>query len=408
MTSVPRPPTFHDLREADLEALLLDEDGIERIEGRLGGFNIFEAVGHTRLEQRHSAFLAFLLDPNGNHGLGTEFISRFAVEAVKALEPRPLSLGKIALMDLDGCLVLRERHHIDILCIDEQQKFLLAIENKIGISEHSNQLRKYRSVLEVRYPGFKRILVYLTPDKEQPSDDAYAIVGYRDVLGIVERLVEKNERRLNDIVTSVLLHYAQMLRRNIVADDELVEIARDIYRKHKMALDFIFEQRQDIQAEISERVGDVVREDRRVEVVRRVKSYINFFPKDWIGIRAFNATPSDKWTRTKHSLLFEIRNFPNYVRLAIVIGPSDDEDMRRRIMKFSNSRPDLFPGAKKVLQSQFTQIYSRSLVERSTLEKQSTDEVLDSLETEFQTFMEKEFSSIVGALAQAFQEEEVQ
>ena len=234
-----------------LEALLLDEDGIEKIEERLGGFNIFESIGHTRSEKGHSDFLAFLLDPNGSHGLGSEFISRFSVAAVKNLEPRPLPLSKIALMDLDGCRVLRERHHIDILCIDEQQKLLLAIENKVDSIEQSDQLKRYRSVLETQYAGFRRILVYLTPDREEPSDDSYAIVGYQDVLSIVEKLIEKRAKRMNDTVATILDHYARMLRRNIVTDEELVEIAKEIYRKHKTALDFIFEQRQDSQREIS-------------------------------------------------------------------------------------------------------------------------------------------------------------
>ena len=37
-----------------IESLLLDDNGIEKIAVHLGGFNIFETIGHTRSEERHS------------------------------------------------------------------------------------------------------------------------------------------------------------------------------------------------------------------------------------------------------------------------------------------------------------------------------------------------------------------
>lgn len=87
------PPDQSEAVASAIEELLLDDDGISRIEGRLGGFNIFEAIGHTRAEMRHSDFLAFLLDPNRDHGLGSEFLSRFVIEVVKEIpsRERPIS-----------------------------------------------------------------------------------------------------------------------------------------------------------------------------------------------------------------------------------------------------------------------------------------------------------------------------
>ncbi len=389
----------------DIEALLLDNDGIESIEAHLGGFNIFEAIGHTRSEERHSDFLAFLLDPNGSHGLGPEFISRFVIEAIKKVmppEPRPLSLSEVALMDLEGCLVLREFHRVDILCIDETQQFLLAIENKVGTGEHSDQLKRYRSFLETQYPNFRRVLVYLTPDKDAPSDEAYAPVGYGEVLSIVENLAKKHAGSLGNAVAIALNHYARMLRRNIVTD-ELVNIAKAIYRKHRTALDFIFEQRQDDQLEISECAAELASKDGRVEVVKRVKTYIDFFPNAWTDIPAFNATPADQWTQTGHSLLFEFRNTTNHVKMVIVIGPAE-EGLRRKILDFCHQKRDLFPGASKHLSAMYTQIYSKTLVDRATLEKQPIAEVLGTVKNRFQAFMKGEFSSIVDALAKDFRD----
>ncbi|HEU5368889.1 MAG TPA: PD-(D/E)XK nuclease family protein [Ktedonobacterales bacterium] len=59
-----------------LEALVVDNPDLERLEALLERFNIFEAIGAVRQEVRHSDFLAFLLTPQQNHGLGDAFLKR--------------------------------------------------------------------------------------------------------------------------------------------------------------------------------------------------------------------------------------------------------------------------------------------------------------------------------------------
>jgi hypothetical protein len=58
------------------EALVVDNPELERLEALLDEFNIFEAIGAVRVELRHSDFLAFLLNPTQNHGLGDAFVKR--------------------------------------------------------------------------------------------------------------------------------------------------------------------------------------------------------------------------------------------------------------------------------------------------------------------------------------------
>jgi hypothetical protein len=66
--------------EQDLKALenfLVGNEGLDRLEALLDRFNIFEAIGMVYRELNHSQFLAYLLDPRGNHGLGDLFVKRF-------------------------------------------------------------------------------------------------------------------------------------------------------------------------------------------------------------------------------------------------------------------------------------------------------------------------------------------
>ena len=397
---------------AAIEALLLDDEGIGEIEaGLLGGFNMFEAIGHTRREERHSDFLAFLLDPNETHGLGANFLTRFVIEVVKATQPesRPLSLSKIALVDFTGCDVRREHSlgqssRIDVLCIDQTHKFLLAIENKVDSGEGEDQLKKYRSFLENQYPDFQRVLAYLTPDNDQPSDESWTPAGYSDVLSIVETLAGKYRESLGEAVVVALDHYARMLRRHIVTDDKLVETAEAVYQKHKVALDFIFEQRPNNLRQIGEFAADLAKNDERIDVVRESQGLINFFPNAWKGISAFNATPNTEWTKTGHSLLFEIMNRANSISILLVIGPTEEEGIREKIYDFCHRNQQLFPSARKSLSNQYTRIYSKAMIDRNTLEKGSVEEIKKALESQFDDFMKKEFGKIVEVLAGAFAE----
>ena len=271
----------HDEMASAIEALLLDDDGIPSIALRLGGFNVFEAMGHPRSEERHSDFLAFLLDPNEAHGLGAEVLRRLVVTILKSMRPedRPISPSEVMLTDFESCQVLREHRRIDVLCVDESHRFLLAIENKIGSGEHSGQLPRYRSFLKAQYGDFRRILAYLTPDKREPLEDKnWTPVSYTDVLSIVELLAKTQKDEISNAVALALDHYAVMLRRNIVIDDDLVSVARTVYRKHRAALDFIFEQKPDDQLEMSDFAQQIASEYSQITVVKPTKSYIRFFP----------------------------------------------------------------------------------------------------------------------------------
>ena len=187
-----------------------------------------------------------------------------------------------------------------------------------------------------------------------------------------------------------------------MTDNDLANIARAVYRKHRAALDFIFEHRPDRLLEISELAAKLASDDSRIKVVHPTKSYIRFFPKAWEGIPAFNATPENEWTQTGHSLLFEIKNTTTFIRMTIVIGPTEEDSPRRDILDFSRKNRRLFQGGSDKLTSKFTQIYSRNMVDRHTLERQPIEDIESRVESEFRSFMDKEFDEIVDALTGAF------
>src|SRR5215212_1191844 len=122
-----------------LEALIIGNADLQELEARLGQFNIFEALGAARQELRHSAFLAFLLDPQQLHGWGDAFLKRLLQEALVTEDRSGHGLAPIDIevMDFDQLVAYRERHNIDIFLIDERNRLAIIIENKIDSGEHS-------------------------------------------------------------------------------------------------------------------------------------------------------------------------------------------------------------------------------------------------------------------------------
>ena len=391
----------------DIEALQEDEAFAE-IEEKLGGFNIFEAIGQIRREVRHSDFLAFLLTPNEAHGLGVAFLSSFLGEVFRASRPehRALSLSAV---DLKSCYVVRELHHVDILCIDQANNFLLAVENKVDSDEHSDQLRRYREKLATEYPSFHRILVCLSPDAREPSDgnSEWIPVGYDEVLSTVETVTEKCRDATDKAVALVLDHYARMLRRHIVTDRKLVDQARRLYSKHKDTFDFIFENIPDDQRSISNHAADHLKKHKDLEVVRSVKSMVNFRPVQWKNVEEFNKQCSDDWADLGGSLFFEIWNSSREIVVTLYIGPSangTNDTWRQRIFDFCSNREHLFVGCSRKFRAKWICVYSESLVGRDVMNNLDVEEVKARLQSSLDHFMQGQFVKLVDALDREFGE----
>jgi hypothetical protein len=225
-----------------LEAFVVENEDLERLEAVLGQFNIFEAIGVVRQEVRHSDFLAYLIDPRGNHGLRDAFIKRLLQKALTSNDAAlPISPIDLDLWDLSLARVLREEHRIDILLLDETHELAVVIENKIGGQEHGGQLRRYREAVLKEHPDWNIVCLYLTLEGEEPSDENYLPIDYGLTYRLVEDLAESRASVLGADVRTLMLHYAQMLRRHIVSESETAELCRRIYRKHQRALDLIYE-----------------------------------------------------------------------------------------------------------------------------------------------------------------------
>lgn len=376
-----------------LESLVVDNPELERLEVLLGQFNFFEVLGAVRHELRHSDFLAFLLDPSQNHGLGDEFARRLLQKVLISAGEQPLPVTPIDLdvWDLNELIVQREWQNIDILLTDETERLAVIIENKIGSVEHSNQLERYFQIVSQHYPDWKILGVYLTPEGDRPSHPAYLATDYTTVCEIVERMTERRASTLGADVRTLMTHYTQMLRRHIVSESEIAELCRKIYRKHQRALDLIFEYRPDQQAEIRELLESIIKETPDLNLDHCSKSYIRFAPRSWDVPTLLSG---EGWTRSGRILLFEFTNSPNNLKLRLYLGPGPVE-IRQKLFDMARAHQPLFRLSSQTLYPKWHSIYDKAFLKAKDYEDANREQLEKQIRKQWTEFMSNDLPRIV-------------
>lgn len=237
------PSTTQDDRDA-LEHFIADNDDLLDLEARVGRFNIFDALGVTRAEIRHSNFLAWLLDPSASHGQGDLFLKAVVTDILR--KARAQGIPPIASpIDIDGCdlydaEVHRERQHIDLLVVCRKPAFLIVVENKVDSGEHSNQLQRYEDSVRAEFPSTKAQFVFLTVEGEDASDRDWVTYSYEDLHGVLTRVRRQAIGSLGGDVGAFLGHYLNLIETRLMEDKEIVALCRRIRANHGRALDLIY------------------------------------------------------------------------------------------------------------------------------------------------------------------------
>jgi hypothetical protein len=166
-----------------------DQGAIERLlqsvqEAKVAGrwrntrFNVFDVLGRPRLEEAHSSFLAWLLDPAQAHGLGAKVLRQFMAKAI-GTEPR--SLADVRVTPEFRCGGSRFDIHVkgDLWC--------LVVENKVDDPPGDDQCGKYQEYCrKLTDRGEQAWLVYVTPAGRPTNSTSW--ISYGEVRRILERL----------------------------------------------------------------------------------------------------------------------------------------------------------------------------------------------------------------------------
>lgn len=194
-----------------------------RLEDEKGeSYNLFKVIDMTSNETSvHSAFLADLLNPKGQHHMGDVFLKLFTDKF----------LGDMS-FSTENAIVEREKYigpmttttggRLDIIITDTDKKAVI-IENKIYASDQENQLIRYHNYAEGMKSEYK--LFYLSldgmvhnedktaryGDKELRENEHYFILSYEnDILRWLEQCREKVVDK--PLIREGISHYINLIK----------------------------------------------------------------------------------------------------------------------------------------------------------------------------------------------------
>lgn len=194
-------------------------------------FNVFSALSIQRKEIFHSCFIASLLDPYGEHGMGKLFLESFIKQYDDTVD-----------LDISSATVETEYHiskitkdkkrggRIDIL-IRDAKKHAIIIENKIDAGDQPAQLIRYDNF--VKDNNLQCDIIYLSLDLREASPESvgkkndidYYRYSYKDdIVPWLENCLPRIPN--NSLLKNTLLQYIDTIKKisGIMSSDSLEEL----------------------------------------------------------------------------------------------------------------------------------------------------------------------------------------
>lgn len=351
--------------------LVMKDEDFRLLSQRKDMYCPFEALGAARTEIRHSNFLSNLITPNASHGFGDAFLKCF-LEALLAQANAPELLLELHLSDLSNAIVMREWKHIDILIRLpgglSKPDLVFAVEVKVESGEHGNQLETYEKAVNDEWPCAKAFFFFLAPEYTQSSRENWLDVPFSVLLEEFERALSRGEGHFD--ARRMAESYIAMMRRRYVADEHLIDLAAQIWARHRVALEFLVEHQPNAINELRQAVQTsdfllkIAQEIQKSKIELTFEtdsnsaSYLRFAVKEWDAAKGM--LTSVGWVASGRILLLEVRFLPGGVHAGWVVGRGPEEHRLAFI-------ETLDPNRQRRVTSDFTRIATKALLSKKEI-----------------------------------------
>jgi hypothetical protein len=316
--------------EQALTDLVMNCPELTRLEAQLARFNVFRVLRADRDELRHSNVLAWLFQPDEAHGLGESFLRRWLMRIMhEAAQTPPVPSGWLSPVEIDAAEieyvdVAREAENIDVLLVVYRSKgkpWVVCIENKVESLQHNSQLERYHKIVEQRFADADRkIYVFLTKNDEAPEHPEFIQSSYEGIARVLDVCIAEHKDAIGSEPRLLLDHYRQLLEDDFMNESKASHLARQIYLRHRKAIDFILENKVDPIYEASSALyGALQQNAKELGIVMDVlgKGWVRFLPEAW-------DVPYNKggtaWGAGSRYLLCEVNLWSKKAELHITVG----------------------------------------------------------------------------------------
>ncbi len=396
----------------------------ELAEQQRNEFDALDFVSRLRLEsgralwgweEFHSGVLAWLLDPQESHGIGGRFLTNFlrGTCAPSGVLDDDWTRGRIIREwrnEVDGVW-----GYLDILVLNESEQTLCAIENKVFSSEHSEQLTRYRKALADSYPDFTRHHVFLTrrgtlPYREKERE-YWTPATYAMVLDVVNQIISDSEDPVKEDVRSFLQQYAVTLRRNIVPETSVRQLARQIYMDHRDAVDLIIQYKPNFIEEMKQEFRTAIGAVNGWSLDREDMGFLRFRSLAWNDFE-IQETGTGWLPHSSALVLFQI-NFRdgamNLPYFDVGLSPAPDETFRRRLLDDAMNKPGLFTPRDRSYRSGWIVLDAKEyILEEADLKRWDDPSVRAKIPAWVENFAENQFPAMNEVIVNCLREYEAE
>ena len=232
------------------------DDNLQRelseINNNLMDFNILEITGMGHQETKHSNILGWLFD-DSEHNLEYKILDEFLKKVIlknKNNEKIETLKEYIYLSHKQDLNIYREKDNIDLLVVDENNKVVITIENKVFATERKGgkdggQLQKYKDIIDKKYnDDYQKYFIFLTINLERPSkgNKNWMIANHQMITDTIEEII-KNNQDLSIKAKIIFESYVDLLKRKkIVENKNIKELCEKVWNEpsYKKALEVLF------------------------------------------------------------------------------------------------------------------------------------------------------------------------
>ena len=202
--------------------------------------------------------------------LKNEFLKGFVQEGINKNKYTEITVD----IDLiDSVKIEREYEDIDLLI--ESHNVVFCIENKIFSNEHSDQLKKYKKIVQKEFPNKEKVFIYLTPSGKpsQQETELYLPISYSVVLEVLKHL---NIKKIDKNAQIYILDYIAILEKDILKNNELKAPLSKLHLEYGEFIKQILEKRSTSQS-------------KEREIYKKHQEFFDYFSKnnfdpEWISL----------------------------------------------------------------------------------------------------------------------------
>lgn len=370
---------------------VVNNSDLELLEAKLNQFNPFSILRIENFEIRHSNVLAWLLNPDGNHGLDDYFLKKVLSQIVRDNYDNlngDVDLEKIHFADFGDSIVRREYNNIDILLISENNKLILLIENKFNSKESKDQLTKYKTHVENSYADYKLIPVLLTLHGDEPEyNSEYAVFSHINIYHILNDTLKLKGESLNLEVNSFIKSYIKTLEKSLGMDEDLKKLCMKIYDHHKDAIDFINKTLQENRTSLESTYNEFIDNHKEATCLFKNHSDLWFLPNDILQ----NLPKENLGWRVTYPISFWFaKTWDGKIKFAIEVGIFSVKEERSRFMRYLEENHQFKLKPKSLLpESRYTRIYSETVKVKDILDPIEVVETMEKIFEQAQTEVQR-------------------